>query len=107
MGLEVLAVESFQDQPNEWRHSRRDHKADAVALHPGDVWLPFPTSTSSLTEHVAFIRGSGGGGEGCSYWVARLWGLPEVRESLDKFASSNQAECFLFFLSLWNSCQQP
>lgn len=34
---------------------------------------------------------------GCSYWVARLWGPPLVRESLDKFASSNQAECFFMF----------
>lgn len=67
-----------------------------MALYPGDVWLVFPTSTSSLTEHVAFIHGSEGGGEACSYWVARLWGLPLVRESLDKFASSNQARVFFY-----------
>lgn len=54
-------LESFQIRSNRWRHSKGDHKASAVALYPGDVWLVFPTSTSSLTEHVAFIHGSGGG----------------------------------------------
>lgn len=89
-------LESFQDRPNEWKHSNGDHKASAVALYPGDVWLVFATSTSSLTEHVAFIHRSEGGGEACSYWVARLWGLPLVRESLDTFASSNQARVFFY-----------
>lgn len=87
-------LETFQIGPNRGRLSKGDHNASAVALYPGDVWLVFPTSTSSLTEHVAFIHGSG---RGCSYWVARLWGPPLVRESLDKFASSNQAECFFMF----------
>lgn len=48
-GLDFLAVEPFQDQPKKWRHSRRNHKADVVPpLHPGEAWLPFPTSTFSL-----------------------------------------------------------
>lgn len=53
-----LDEESFHDLLKWWRHSRGDHKAGAVACtleKPG--FFP-PTSTSSQTEHVAFIHGS-------------------------------------------------